>query len=385
MSTTEVTNLLQKLNAAGQAVWLDFVDRKFLEESGLSKLVEEDGVTGVTSNPTIFEKAMGHGDNYDQGFRHALADGDLSAEELYESQAILDIKAAAADLRPVYDRLNGKDGYASIEVSPYLANDTQATIVDAHKLWGAVGAPNLMIKVPGTAAGIPAIHALIADGMNVNVTLLFAVEAYKAVAEAYLSGLEDRVGRGEPIDRIASVASFFVSRIDTQMDRKIDERVKAGDDDAEALKALRGKVAIANAKLAYVWYQEMIASARWQKLAAKGAMPQRLLWASTGVKDPAYPDTLYVDTLIGPETVNTMPAKTMDAFRDHGTVSQTLTKDVDAARGVLAEAERLKLDLAGVTAGLVQDGIKQFSDAADALLKAVDEKRLSIRADMKTR
>ena len=368
-------NPLQKLHALGQAVWLDFLDRGFLEQGGLRKLVEEDGATGVTSNPSIFEKAMGHGDAYDEGFRAVFAQPGATVQQAYEHEAVTDIKAAAKDLRPVYDRLGGKDGYASLEASPALADETRQTIDEARRLWAAVGEPNLMIKVPGTEAGVPAVRQLIADGINVNITLLFAIDAYRAVANAYLDGLEERLAKGEPIDRIASVASFFVSRIDSAIDKKIDARIAAGDKEADALKALRGKVEIANAKLAYAWYQELIASERWRKLAAKGAMPQRLLWASTGTKDPAYPDTLYVETLIGPDTINTMPLKTMDAFRDHGVVRETLTADVDEARRVLAEADRLGLDLPGVTSALVTDGVKQFVDAADKLFKAVDGKR----------
>jgi transaldolase/glucose-6-phosphate isomerase len=369
------TSRLKQLHDCGQSVWLDFLDRSFLEEGGLRKLIDEDGATGVTSNPSIFEKAMGHGDAYDGGFRSVLARGDASAQELYESQAFADIKAAAADLRPVYDRLDGRDGYASFEVSPYLANDTERTITEARRLWENIGATNLMIKVPGTEAGVPAVRQLTADSVNVNITLLFAIEMYQAVAEAYMDGLEVRLANGQPIDRVASVASFFVSRIDTQIDKKIDARVEVGDKDAEALKALRGKVAIANAKVAYAWYQEMIASERWKKLAAKGGMPQRLLWASTGVKDPNFPDTLYVDTLIGPDTINTMPLKTMDAFRDHGKLAQTLTSDLAGARKILEEADRLGLDLSGVTVALVADGIKQFAEAADSLLGALATKR----------
>jgi transaldolase/glucose-6-phosphate isomerase len=375
-----MSNPLTQLEGAGQAVWLDFVDRKFLADGGLKKLVAEDGLTGVTSNPSIFEKAMGHGDAYDAGFKDVLAHGDATAHRLYESQAVADIKSAAADLRPVYDRLDGKDGYVSLEVSPGNAMETEATITEAHKLWDAVGEPNLMIKVPGTEAGAPAIRRLIEDGLNINVTLLFAIETYQAVAMAYVEGLEARVAKGEPVDRIASVASFFVSRIDAQIDKKIDDRLKAGDAEADALKAVRGKVAIANAKLAYAWYEQLIAGERWKALAAKGAMPQRLLWASTGTKDPAYPDTLYIDTLIGPDTVNTMPPKTMDAFRDHGTVSQALTADVDGAKHVLAEANRLGLDLAGVTTELVVDGVKLFSEAFDNLLGAVEEKKKALAA-----
>jgi transaldolase / glucose-6-phosphate isomerase len=368
------TNPLQALHDEGQAVWLDFVDRGFLAGGGLRRLVAEDALTGVTSNPSIFEKAMGHGDAYDAGLRSALSDPAVGVQAAYERQAIADIKAAARDLRPVYDHTHGQDGYVSLEVSPYLAHDTSGTIHEAHRLWAAVDEPNLMIKVPGTPAGVPAIRQLIEDGLNINVTLLFALGAYQRVAHAYIEGLEARLAKGEPIDRIASVASFFVSRIDAQIDRKIDERVKAGEH-VEALRALRGKVAIANAKLAYAWYQDLVADDRWQALRVRGAMPQRLLWASTGVKDKAYPDTLYVDALIGRETVNTLPPATLDAFRDHGTVAQTLTADVDEARRVIRDAERLGLDLAGVTAALVEDGVKLFADAADALLGAVAAKR----------
>ena len=373
-----MTGKLQQLRTAGQAVWLDFVDRTFLAEGGLRKLIAEDGLTGVTSNPSIFEKAMGSGNAYDDGFAALLARGDAEPLALYEAEAITDIQAAASDLRATYDRLNAKDGYVSLEVSPFLANDTAGTIAEARRLWAAVDRPNLMVKVPGTMAGVPAIQRLTQDGININVTLLFSLEAYRAVAKAFVAGLEARINAGQPINRIASVASFFVSRIDTQIDKKIDDRVKAGDGDAAAIEAVRGRVAIANAKLAYVWYQEMIATDRWQALAAKGAMPQRLLWASTGVKDPAYPDTLYVDALIGPDTVNTMPPKTMDAFREKGTVAVTITQDLDVARHVLAETQRLGLDLGSVTTALVEDGVKQFADAFDKLLRAVGEKRTSV-------
>lgn len=372
-----MTSALRQLHAAGQAVWLDFLDRKFLAEGGLRRLIEDDALTGVTSNPSIFEKAMGHGDAYDEGFKAWLAEAgpDASATEIYEAQAIRDIQAAADDLRPVYDRLRGKDGYVSLEVSPNLANDTQATIAQARRLWAAVGRPNLMVKVPGTAAGVPAIRQLIEDGLNINVTLLFAQDAYRAVAEAFVAGLEARVKTGRPIDRIAGVASFFVSRIDARIDKAIDQRIEDRDAGSPAYKALRGKVAIANAKLAYAWYREQIAGARWKALAAEGAMPQRLLWASTGTKDPGYSPTLYVDQLIGPDTVNTMPLKTMDAFREHGVVAPTLTQDIEGARHILAETERLGLDLARVTADLVEDGVRQFADAADELLAAVEKKR----------
>lgn len=371
-----MTSLLKQLQESGQAPWLDFVDRSFLNEGGLQKLVEEDGLTGVTSNPSIFEKAMGHGEAYDAQFAEFVrANPDASVIDVYEALAVSDIQAACDTLRPVYDRFDGKDGYVSFEVSPYLALDTHGTITEARRLHGMVDRPNLMIKVPGTEAGAPAIRQLIEDGLSINVTLLFSLESYIAVAMAYVEGLEARVAKGESIEEIASVASFFVSRIDSQIDKKIDDRVAAGDAEAEALKAVRGKVAIANAKMAYQWYLDFVGSDRWKALEAKGAQPQRLLWASTGVKDPAYPDTFYVDNLIGPDTVNTLPPKTMDAFRDHGTLARTLDADIDEAKHVLAEADRLGLDLAGVTKKLVEDGVKLFSDAADTLLGAIKAKR----------
>ena len=369
---------LRQLGEAGQAVWLDFIDRAFLKQGALRTLIQENGLTGVTSNPSIFEKAMSSGDVYDEGFRAVLTKADASPLELYESQAIDDIKAAAADLRPVYNRLRGRDGYVSLEVSPYLADDTPSTIEEAHRLWDAVNAPNLMIKIPGTQAGALAIPSLIESGININVTLLFSQQSYMAVAEAYLVGLEARVAKAQSIDRIASVASVFISRIDVKIDKKIDERISAGDAESTALKGLRGKVAIANAKLVYAAYCEIVASDRWRKLAAAGAMPQRLLWASTAVKDPAYADTLYVDALIGRNTVNTMPPNTMAAFRDHGTVRATLSEDVEEAHRVLAEANRLQLNLEAVTTDLVRDGVKQFADAANSLLSAVANKRDAI-------
>ena len=367
---------LNDLSAAGTAVWLDFVDRKFLEAGGLEKLVKEDGLTGVTSNPSIFEKAMGHGDAYDASL--AEFDGqnpDAATIDRYEALAIQDIQAAAETLRPVYDRLQTKDGYVSLEVSPYIADDTDATIAEAEKLWHAVDHPNLMIKIPGTLAGGPAISATIAKGINVNVTLLFALDAYIRVAEAYATGLEERVRQGQPIDGIASVASFFVSRIDSMIDKEIDRRVSKNDPEAEALTRLRGKVAIANAKMAYQWFLDFETSDRWQALAAKGAQPQRLLWASTGVKDKAYRDTLYVDTLIGRDTVNTMPPATMDAFRERGTVADTLNDGVDEARQVLADAERLGLNLTGVTDTLVAEGVASFAKAFDDLLGSIAAKQ----------
>jgi len=374
-----MSNRLLDLANAGQSVWLDYLHRKILENGELKRLIAEDGLKGMTSNPSIFEKAIGEGDTYDPALRAALKTAELSPEELYEGLAIADIQAAADQFRATYDRLGGADGYVSLEVSPRLAMDTEATVAEARRLWRAVDRPDVMIKVPGTGPGAPAIRRLIGEGVNVNVTLLFGLDAYRAVADAHMAGLEDFKAAGGDVARVHGVASIFVSRIDSQIDAAIDRRLQAGaGDDAEPLKALRGKVAIANAKIAYQRYQEMLGTPRWQALAAAGAAPQRLLWASTGAKDAAYSDVLYVDNLIGPDTINTMPVKTLDAFRDHGQVRPTLTEGVDEARRVLAEAKRLGLDLDGVTARLVEDGVRLFAEAFDKLLAVVADKRARI-------
>jgi transaldolase/glucose-6-phosphate isomerase len=374
----DAANPVKQLLAHGQSPWLDFIRRSFAAEGRLKKLVDEDGLGGVTSNPSIFEKAMGSGADYDPQFKALAADGVHDANDLYETMAVDDIRHAADVLRPVYERTRGLDGFVSLEVSPYLARHTEETIAEARRLWGWVDRPNLMVKVPGTAQGAPSVRILIEDGININVTLLFALSAYQAVAEAYLTGLEARVAKGLEVSRISSVASFFVSRIDAVMDKKIDERVAAGDPEAESLKQLRGRVAIANAKLAYAWYLDLIQSERWKKLQAAGANPQRLLWASTGTKDKAYSDVLYVESLIGRDTVNTMPPATMDAFRDHGKAQDTLGQGIDEARHILAEVARLGLDLAAVTDHLVEDGVSLFADAFDHLLGAVAQKRATL-------
>jgi transaldolase/glucose-6-phosphate isomerase len=371
-------NPLQKLAAAGQSPWLDFIRRSFIADGSLKKLVDEDGLGGVTSNPSIFEKAMGSGADYDDQFKELAATGDYDANALYETMAVSDIQHATEVLRPVFDRTKGLDGFVSLEVSPYLALREQDTVAEARRLWKWVDRPNLMVKVPGTPECVPAIRTLIADGININVTLLFSLDAYKQVAEAYVAGLEQRHASGQDISHISSVASFFVSRIDAQIDKKIDERLAANDPESSALKAVRGKVAIANAKVAYAWYEQFVAGARWQKLKEAGANPQRLLWASTGTKDKAYSDVLYIEELIGADTVNTMPPATMDAFREHGRVRPSLTENVDEARKILEEAERLGLDLPGVTKHLVEDGVRLFSEAADSLLLAVAQKRAKL-------
>jgi len=373
-----VVNPLKKLLAAGQSPWLDFIRRSFIVDGSLKKLVDEDGLGGVTSNPSIFEKAMGSGADYDEQFKQLAATGEYDANALYETMAVTDIQHATEVLRPVFDRTRGLDGFVSLEVSPYLALREQDTVAEARRLWAWVDRPNLMVKVPGTPECVPAIRTLIADGININVTLLFSVDSYKAVAEAYVEGLEARHEMGEDISQISSVASFFVSRIDAQIDKAIDERVAAGDAEAEALKSVRGKVAIANAKLAYAWFEAFVAGERWQKLKAGGANPQRLLWASTGTKDKAFSDVIYIEELIGSDTVNTMPPATMDAFRNHGKVRPSLSENLEGARTILREADRLGLDLPVVTRRLVEDGVRLFSEAADALLLAVAQKRAKL-------
>lgn len=383
-ASSKGANPLRDLAAVQQSPWFDFIRRSFVEDGSLARLVQDDDVRGVTSNPAIFQKAMGEGTEYDAQIREVLAHEIVSPGALYEKLAVRDIKTAAHVLAPVYEATHKKDGFVSLEVSPYLARDKKGTAHEAARLWADVAEPNLMIKIPATPESIPAIRQTIAAGINVNVTLIFALSAYKAVVEAWLAGLEDLHKKGGDLSKVASVASFFVSRIDGKIDAAIDHRVKAGDKDAETLKALRGKVAIANAKVAYAYWQEMVQTPRWKALEAAGAQPQRLLWASTGTKDKAYSDVLYVDSLIGPHTVNTVPPATMDAFRDHGTVAETLTAGLEDARHVLAEAERLKLDLDGVTATLVDEGVTSFEEAFDSLLGSVAAKQQAMLADKLT-
>jgi transaldolase / glucose-6-phosphate isomerase len=373
-------NPVKALQEHGQAVWLDFLTRGFIANGGLKRLVDEDGLRGVTSNPSIFEKAINGSDEYDEEIRRTLRQRDCRVESLYELLAVEDIKHAADVLRPVFDTTGGADGYVSVEVSPYLAMESEDTIAEAKRLWGEVARENLMIKVPATAAGIPAIRALIAEGINVNITLLFGQPVYEKVVEAYISGLEMLARKGGDLARVASVASFFVSRIDSAVDKLLDERIaQVNDPDEKArLAALKGKVAIANAKLAYQRYRRLFGGKRWEQLAVKGAKPQRLLWASTGTKSKAYSDVLYVEELIGPNTVNTVPPATLDAFRDHGKVADTLETGVGEAQRVLDELAGAGISLAAVTDRLVEEGVQLFSDAADKLLGAMAGKRAAM-------
>jgi transaldolase/glucose-6-phosphate isomerase len=373
-------NPLRTLQEYGQSVWLDFVSRDLLKSGGLTKLIEEDGLRGVTSNPSIFEKAIGHGDDYDALIAQAEASGDLDPGALFEDLAVRDIQEGADTLNTVYEQTQRRDGFISLEVSPYLAMNTHETIEEARRLWHEVNRRNLMVKVPGTRPGLTAIRTLIGEGINVNVTLLFSQQVYSEVAEAYISGLEAFAKKGGDPHKVASVASFFVSRIDTLVDDELDKKIAATSDPAEiaALQALRGKVAIANAKLAYQLYKEIYASQRWRRLAQQGAQTQRLLWASTGTKNKAYSDVLYVDELIGADTVNTMPPATMDAYRDHGRPRPSLEEDVASARRVMDGLPRARISIDAVTAKLVEDGVRLFADAADGLYAAVQKKRRSV-------
>jgi transaldolase/glucose-6-phosphate isomerase len=370
-------NPLKQLGEVGQSVWLDYVSRGLIQRGELQALIERDGLKGVTSNPSIFEKAIGGSDEYDADLAAFARASGGDAAVVYEHLAVGDIRAGADVLRGVFDATHGRDGFISLEVSPYLALDTEATIVEARRLWRSVDRPNLMVKVPGTEAGAPAIRTLTGEGVNVNVTLLFSLRSYEAVAQAYVAGLEDLAAAGGDVARVASVASFFVSRIDTVVDKAVDERLAAGAAaDRDALERVKGKVAIANAKMAYQRGKALFAGPRWERLAARGAKPQRLLWASTGTKNKAYRDVLYVEALIGRDTVNTMPPATMDAFRDHGTVTaDAIEADLEGARATLATLEGLGISLQGIADALVVDGVKQFADAADKLLAAVATKR----------
>ncbi len=367
-------NPLQTLEQFGQAPWLDFVSRGLLQSGELTKLVQNDGLKGLTSNPSIFEKAIGHSKEYDDEIATLLKSGCADVGTIFRQLAVGDIRAAADALAPVYEATKAADGYVSLEVSPYIARDTKATIAEAHELWNAVARDNLMIKVPGTPQGVPAIRQLIADGLNINVTLLFSRDAYNQVAEAYIAGLE-ALPPGADLSRSASVASFFVSRIDAKIDGEIGEKLKtASGADRARLESLLGKVAIANAKLAYQDFERLFSGPRWDALAKRGARVQRLLWASTGTKNKAYSDVLYVDTLIGPETVNTLPPETLAAFRDHGKPQYSLQADVPGAEKVLADLKAAGISLDATTDWLVEDGVDKFADAADQLYGAIAEK-----------
>jgi transaldolase/glucose-6-phosphate isomerase len=373
LETAKATNPLKELLNYGQSMWLDYIRRDLFTTGKLKHLIDEDGLRGMTSNPAIFEKAIADSSLYDDMLKSLASRSDLDTTARYEQVAIRDIQDAADALRPVYDSSKFRDGYVSLEVSPYLARKTQETIDEARRLWKTVGRDNVMIKIPGTAEGLPAIRQTISEGININVTLLFAQEVYEKVADAYIAGLEDLAAKGGSLKKEASVASFFISRIDTLIDSMINDRLKSESDSAEQalLKSLSGKVAIANGKLTYQRYQSIFSGPRWQALAAKGAQTQRVLWASTSTKNPEYRDVMYVEELIGPDTVDTMPPATIDAFRDHGRLRNSLTEDLPGAKKVMDDLAKAGISMKQVTDKLTDDGVKLFADAFDKLLSAV--------------
>ena len=375
LESAKAVNPLKELLKYGQSVWLDYIRRNLITSGELKRLIDEDGLRGMTSNPSIFEKAIAGSTDYTDFLNSLKGRTDLDAKARYELLAIRDIQDASDLLRPVYQSANRNDGFVSLEVSPYLANDTNGTIAEARRLWSAVKRENVMIKVPGTPAGLPAIKQLIGEGININITLLFAQEVYEQVAEAYIAGLEQCAAKGGDLSKIASVASFFISRIDTLVDSIANEKIKASKDPAQQaqLKSILGKVAIANGKLTYQRYLAIFSGPRWEALAKKGAHTQRVLWASTSTKNPNYRDVLYVEELIGKDTVDTIPPATLDAFRDHGKVRNSLTENIEAAQETMATLPKVGISMKEVTDKLTIDGVKLFADAFDQLLAAVEK------------
>ena len=370
---------LRELGRLGQSLWYDNIHRGLLRSGELARMVREDGIVGVTSNPTIFDKAIAEGGEYDEQILALAAQGQ-SVEESYEALVTEDIRQAADVLRPVYEATAGRDGYVSLEVSPELAYDAEATVEAVRRLWRLLDRPNVMVKIPGTRQGLPAIQRCLTEGMNINVTLLFSVRRYEEVVEAYIRALEERARQGQPLDGIASVASFFVSRVDTLVDRLLEERALEAGPAAEEAASLLGRAAVANAKLAYERFQALYAGERFRALAARGARPQRLLWASTSTKDPRYSDVKYVEELIGPDTVNTVPQVTLDAFRDHGRVAPTLTAGLEEAKEVIARLARLGIDMEAVAQELERQGVELFAESYRRTLVSLAEKRARLLA-----
>jgi transaldolase len=366
----------QLFREEGQSAWQDDISRDMLNEGSIRTAIEETGIRGLTSNPTIFEKAIAAGSAYDEEIG-GLLERDLDAHATFETVAVRDIQGATDLFRTIYESSEGGDGFVSIEVSPLAARDPAVTTADARRLWSAVDRPNLMVKIPGTVEAVPIIQQMLTEGININITLLFSVAAYERVARAYISALAARQAAGQPIDRIASVASFFVSRVDTLVDKLLDEKIAATGDATQKgwLQSLKGKAAIANAKIAYQSFERLFSGAEWDSLAAAGAEVQRPLWASTSVKNPAFPDTMYVDELIGPHTVNTMPRPTIAAFLDHGTVARTIDKDLSGAYKTMEDLAAAGIDIDAVTTQLEDEGIASFAKSYDSLLAGVAAKR----------
>jgi transaldolase len=373
MTNTAAKSPLVRLHRLGQSIWIDFIHRGTTRGGELARMVREDAVTGLTSNPAIFEKAIAGSRDYDEDIGRLVREG-LSAAEVYERLAVEDIREAADVMRPVYNRTRGGDGYVSLEVSPHLARNTEGTITEARRLWNAVDRPNLLIKIPGTAEGLPAIRQCLSEGISVNVTLLFGLGRYLEVVEAYLTGIESLVARGVRPDRVASVASFFLSRIDVMADPVLEKAAAAGGARADVARPLVGQAAVASAKAAYQLYLGAFGGPRFKRLAEHGAQVQRLLWASTSTKNPAYPDVKYVEPLIGRQTINTMPMETVAAYRDHGDPKRLLTKDMDEAYAALARLGAAGVDLADVTRRLEEEGIEKFNKPYDSLLAVLRQK-----------
>jgi transaldolase len=366
-------NPLKQLGTLGQSIWLDYIRRDLIASGELRRLIEEDGLRGMTSNPAIFETAIAESHIYDRDICDmALEKKDVQA--IYESLSQRDVQSAADEFRPLYDRTDGEDGYVSLEVNPHLAHDTHATMQEARRLWGALNRPNVFIKVPATSDGLPAIQQLISEGINVNITLLFGLPRYRQVAEAYIAGLEARAAQGKPVKQIASVASFFLSRIDTLLDPLVEKFLKPGGMKTEIAKKVRGQVAVSSAKAAYQIYKEIFGSNRFKKLADKGARVQRLLWASTSTKNPDYSDIKYIEPLIGPDTVTTVPLETIDAYRDHGHPKLRLEQDVEEANWIMARLPELGISIDRVTQQLEDEGVKKFDEPFDKLMEALTKK-----------
>jgi transaldolase len=366
-------NPLKQLETFGQSIWLDYIRRDLIASGELRRLIEEDGLRGMTSNPAIFEKAIVDSHDYDESIRVMGLKG-KGAAEIYETISHRDVQSAADEFRPLYDRTDGEDGYVSLEVNPHLAHDTNGTVQEARRLWSALNRPNVFIKVPATIEGLPAIQQLICEGINVNVTLLFGLPRYRQVADAYIAGLEAHLAEGKAVKHVASVASFFVSRIDSHVDPLLTPFLAQGGKSADLAKKVRGQVAIASARLAYQIYKEIFGTLRFKRLADEGARAQRLLWASTGTKNPDYSDVKYIETLIGPDTVNTVPVETLNAYRDHGVATASLEKEVAEGAAVLTRLSKLGLDINKVTQQLEDEGVDKFNKPFDNLMNTLVER-----------
>jgi transaldolase len=375
-----MTNPLLQLKTQGQSVWYDTIDRGQLVSGLFKRLLDEDGIVGVTSNPTIFQKSISHGDAYDEQMTQLIQQR-KSTNEIYEALVIKDITTVADMLRPIYDRTNRQDGFVSLEVSPDLAHDTEESLSEARRFWKMVDRPNLMIKIPATPEGIPAVQQALTEGININITLIFSLDSYREVADAYISALEDRNAEGKDISHIASVASFFVSRVDTLVDQLLEDKIKTTSDSAEQqkLKSLEGKAAIANARLVYQEFTRIFHTPRFETLKHSGAHVQRPLWASTSTKNPAYRDVLYAEELIGPDTVDTMPLETIENFRDHGRVSRTVENDIQQAKDVFAALEKVGIHYDQVTKQLQDEGVQKFADSFHALFQGIESKKQVIQ------